>query len=53
MADAATATPAAKPDAPRQPNASAASPANAEPSICPEMIATSMRPTATWRSSRL
>ena len=33
-----------------QPNASLAKPATIEPSICPEMIANSMRPIITWRS---
>ncbi len=33
-----------------QPNASLAKPATTEPSICPEMIASSMRPIITWRS---
>ena len=34
----------------RQPKATLAKPETTEPSICPEMIANSIRPSATWRS---
>jgi hypothetical protein len=34
----------------RQPNATLATPETIEPSICPEMIANSIRPSATCRS---
>ena len=43
-------TPAPMTSALCQPKASLAKPETTEPSICPEMIANSIRPIITWRS---